>query len=165
MGSQIRLVLLSCFVVFFVSLLHVNAYKVIDHDLEVAASGKHEEWEKGDEADFHDQESEEKGHKGEKGYESKHGYCYFFNCFLCVVLVNRGRMKFGVFYSSVFAICVKKKIRDQQKNKMNSIVWNSQSDRMNNEKCRVQVICKRKCVQIKTVDVKYQINNQRSKIN
>lgn len=137
MGSQIRLVLLSCFVVFCVSLLHVNAYKVIDHDLEVAASGKHEEWEKGDEADFHEQESEEKGHKGEKGYESKHGYCYFFNCFPCVVLIADS---WSVAYSAVQCrtIYVEKKYEiKRRKNKIISMIFStivlaiSSLDRMN----------------------------------
>lgn len=56
-----------------VSLWHANAFRVLDHDLEVAASGKHEAWEEGDEEDFYGEEESEKGEKGEKGYESKHG--------------------------------------------------------------------------------------------
>lgn len=73
MASGVRLLLLSCFVIFCVSLLRVNGFKVVDHDLEVAASDKHE-WEKGDESDFFGEDHEEKGHKAEKGYEDKHGY-------------------------------------------------------------------------------------------
>lgn len=61
------------FLLLGVSLYHANAFKVLDHDLDVAASGKHEEWEKGDESDYHGEEDSEKGEKGEKGYESKHG--------------------------------------------------------------------------------------------
>lgn len=111
MGSQIRLVLLSCFVIICVSLLRVNAYKVIDHDLEVAASGKHEEWEKGDEADFHEQDSEEKGHKGEKGYESKHGYCFFFNYFrvFCLNFQSRTHGILRVLQFIVPNLCTKKR--------------------------------------------------------
>lgn len=56
-----------------VRILRVNAFRVLDHDLEVAASEKHEEWEKGDESDFYGEDEESKGEKGEKGYESKHG--------------------------------------------------------------------------------------------
>lgn len=56
-----------------VSLLRANAFKVLDHDLEVAASEKKEEWEKGDEEDFYEEDESEKGEKGEKGYEGKHG--------------------------------------------------------------------------------------------
>lgn len=58
---------------FGVSVLYANAFRVLDHDLEVAASGKHEEWEKGDESDFYEEDEGEKGEKGDKGYESKHG--------------------------------------------------------------------------------------------
>lgn len=73
MGSRIRFLLLACFVVFCVSLLNVNAFKVIDHDLDVAASHKHE-YEKGDESDYFAEDHDEKGHKAEKGYEDEHGY-------------------------------------------------------------------------------------------
>lgn len=59
--------------VFCVFVLRANAYRVLDHDLEVAASGKHEEWEKGDESDYYGENEHKKGEKGEKGYESKHG--------------------------------------------------------------------------------------------
>lgn len=54
-----------------------NAFRVLDHDLEVAASDKHEshgEWEKGDESDYYGEHDEKKGEKGEKGYDSKHGW-------------------------------------------------------------------------------------------
>lgn len=76
MGSRIRFLILTSFVVFCVSLLQVNAFKVIDHDLEVAASDKHE-WEKGDESDFFGEDHEEKGHKAEKGYEDKNGFVFY----------------------------------------------------------------------------------------
>lgn len=56
-----------------VSVLQTSAFHVLEHDLEVAGSDKHEEWEKGDESDFFAEDEEEKGEKGEKGYESKHG--------------------------------------------------------------------------------------------
>lgn len=56
-----------------VSFLQADAFRVVDHDLEVAASHKHHEWEKGDESDFFEHDEEEKGEKGDKGYESKHG--------------------------------------------------------------------------------------------
>lgn len=56
-----------------ISFLQASAFKVIDHDLEVAASHKGHHWEKGGEHDHHHHEEEEKGEKGHKGYESKHG--------------------------------------------------------------------------------------------
>ena len=56
-----------------VSFLQASAFKVINQDLEVAASHKHHHWEKGGESDFFGEEEEEKGEKGSKGYESKHG--------------------------------------------------------------------------------------------
>lgn len=55
-----------------VSFLEANAFKVYDHDLEVAASSK-KEWEAGDEEDYYGEHDEAKGEKGEKGYDSKHG--------------------------------------------------------------------------------------------
>lgn len=61
------------FLLLGVSLYRANAFKVFDYDLEVAASGKHEEWEKGDESDYYGESESEKGEKGEKGYDSKHG--------------------------------------------------------------------------------------------
>lgn len=60
--------------IFGISFLQASAFKVIDHDLEVAASHKHgKHWEKGDEHHHFGEEEEEKGEKGHKGYESKHG--------------------------------------------------------------------------------------------
>lgn len=57
-----------------VSFLQVSAFKVLNHDLTVSESKKHEKhWEKGGESDHHHHDEEEKGEKGEKGYESKHG--------------------------------------------------------------------------------------------
>lgn len=56
-----------------VTFLQANAFKVLDHDLTVAESKKHESWEKGGESEHHHHGEEEKGEKGEKGYESKHG--------------------------------------------------------------------------------------------
>lgn len=43
------------------------------YDLDVAASDKHEHWEKGGESDHHESDFAKHGKKGEKGYESKHG--------------------------------------------------------------------------------------------
>lgn len=53
--------------------MQANSFKVVDFDLEVGASGKHEEWEKGDESDFFEGDEEKKGFKGEKGYKGEHG--------------------------------------------------------------------------------------------
>lgn len=55
-----------------VSFLQASAFKVVNHDLEVAASHKHHH-EKGHKSDFFGEEEEEKGEKSSKGYESKHG--------------------------------------------------------------------------------------------
>lgn len=52
--------------------MRVHSYRVVEYDLETAASGKEEKWEKGDEEDFFGEEEDEKGEKGDKGYESKH---------------------------------------------------------------------------------------------
>lgn len=49
-----------------------DGYKVVDHDLEVAASEK-KEWEKGEEEDHYAEEHGEKGEKAEKGYKGDHG--------------------------------------------------------------------------------------------
>lgn len=49
-----------------------DGYKVVDHDLEVAASEK-KEWEKGDDEEHHSDHHEEKGEKAEKGYKGEHG--------------------------------------------------------------------------------------------
>lgn len=73
MGNRLILFVFANCLLFGVRVLHANAFRVLDHDLEVAASGKHEEWEKGDEEDYYGENDEEKGGKGEKGYESKHG--------------------------------------------------------------------------------------------
>lgn len=51
----------------------VTAYHVVDHDLDTAASHKHE-WEKGDDEHHYDEEHEEKGEKAEKGYKGEHGW-------------------------------------------------------------------------------------------
>lgn len=55
-----------------VSFVRVHSYRVVEYDLETAASDKEEKWEKGDEEDFFGEEEDEKGEKGDKGYESKH---------------------------------------------------------------------------------------------
>lgn len=54
-------------------ILRAGAFKVLNHDLTVAESKKHDSWEKGEESDFFDHGEHEKGEKGDKGYESKHG--------------------------------------------------------------------------------------------
>lgn len=68
-------VILTFFVfiaIYGVSIKSVSGYKVIDFDLEVAASGKHHEWKKGGEEDHYFEEHEKKGEKGEKGYKDEH---------------------------------------------------------------------------------------------
>lgn len=49
-----------------------NGYRVYDHDLDAAASDKHE-YEKGDDEHYYSEENGEKGEKAEKGYEGEHG--------------------------------------------------------------------------------------------
>lgn len=74
MKNQLLLFLVANCLLLVISYFQANAFKVVDHDLEVAAShhkGKH--WEKGDEHHHYGEEEEEKGEKGHKGYESKHG--------------------------------------------------------------------------------------------
>lgn len=56
-----------------ISLLQASAFKVVEHDLEVAESHHGKHWEKGGEHHHFGEEEEEKGEKGHKGYESKHG--------------------------------------------------------------------------------------------
>lgn len=63
--------------VIFVATIGCDAHRIQVDDLEVAASGKQEHWEKGGEAGHHENGHGEKGEKGEKGYESKHGYVLF----------------------------------------------------------------------------------------
>lgn len=63
--------------VIFVAAIGCDAHRIQVDDLEVAASGKQEHWEKGGEAGHHESGHGEKGEKGEKGYESKHGYVLF----------------------------------------------------------------------------------------
>lgn len=67
--------------VVFVSYLTIgcDAHRIPTADLEVAASDKHEQWEKGDESDYHESEHGEHGKKGEDGYDEKHGYVAFVN--------------------------------------------------------------------------------------
>lgn len=73
MKKRLYLFIVANCLLFGVSFLQVNAFKVLNHDLTVAESKKHDSWEKGDESDFFEEESAEKGEKGDKGYESKHG--------------------------------------------------------------------------------------------
>lgn len=54
-----------------------DAHSIQVADLEVAASEKHQEWAKGDEADHHASEHGEQGKKSEEGYDVKHGYVNF----------------------------------------------------------------------------------------
>lgn len=54
-----------------VSFVRVHSFKVVDFDLDIAASDKSEKWDKEDEEDFFDEEDEDEGKKGEKGYDSE----------------------------------------------------------------------------------------------
>lgn len=73
MRSRLIFCVFAHYVVFGLLSIQANSFKVVDFDLEVGASGKHEEWEKGDESDFYEGDEEKKGFKGEKGYEGEHG--------------------------------------------------------------------------------------------
>lgn len=73
MRNRVFLLIFANLLLLGVCVLRTSAFRVVNHDLEVAPSDHHEEWEKGDESDFFDEEDGEKGEKGEKGYESKHG--------------------------------------------------------------------------------------------
>lgn len=70
-----------CISVVIVSYLTIDckAYSIQVDDLEVAASDKHQQWEKGDESDHHASEHGESGKKGENGYDVQHGYVPFFS--------------------------------------------------------------------------------------
>jgi hypothetical protein len=63
--SVLLLGLLCC------AVIAINARSVSD-DMEVAASGKHEEWKKGGGKDHHEDEHASHGDKGEKGYKESH---------------------------------------------------------------------------------------------
>lgn len=54
-----------------VSFVRVHSFKVVDFELDIAASDKEEKWDKEDEEDFFDEEDEDEGKKGEKGYDSE----------------------------------------------------------------------------------------------
>lgn len=69
MGKRIIFVVLANYLVFGLISIQTNGFKVVEYELQVAASDKKHEYEKGEESDFFDAESEEKGYKGEKGYE------------------------------------------------------------------------------------------------
>lgn len=74
MKNRLYLFIIANCLLLGVSILQANAFKVLDYDLTVAESKKHEKhWEKGGESDFFHKGHEEKGEKGDKGYESKHG--------------------------------------------------------------------------------------------
>lgn len=60
------------FVITIIVVNSCNGYRVYDHDLDTAASDKHE-WEKGDDEHHYSEEDEEKGEKAEKGYKGEHG--------------------------------------------------------------------------------------------
>lgn len=49
----------------------INA-RYLSDDMEVAASGKHEEWKKGGGKDHFEDEHSSHGDKGEKGYKESH---------------------------------------------------------------------------------------------
>lgn len=74
--SRLKASIILCTTAIFVIYLTIgcDAHRIQVDDLEVAASGKHEHWEKGGEADHHESGHGSHGEKGEKGYESKHGY-------------------------------------------------------------------------------------------
>lgn len=75
--SRLQASIILCSVavfVIFVATIGCDAHSINVDDLEVAASGKHEHWEKGGEAGHHESGHDEHGKKGEKGYEAKHGY-------------------------------------------------------------------------------------------
>lgn len=55
-----------------VSFVRVHSYRVVEYDLDTAASGKEEKWEKGEEEDYFAEDEEEKGGKEKKGYDSEH---------------------------------------------------------------------------------------------
>jgi hypothetical protein len=46
--------------------------RYLSDDMEFAASGKHEEWKKGDGKDHFEDEHSSHGDKGEKGYKESH---------------------------------------------------------------------------------------------
>lgn len=74
MKNQLFLFLVANCLLLLISFLQASAFKVVDHDLETAASKGHSKhWEKGDEHHHYGEEEEEKGEKGHKGYDSKHG--------------------------------------------------------------------------------------------
>lgn len=73
MKNQLLLFIVANCLLLVISFLQASAFKVVDHDLEVAASHKGHHYEKGDEHHHFGEEEEEKGEKGHKGYESKHG--------------------------------------------------------------------------------------------
>lgn len=73
MKNRLILFIFSNCLLFGVAFLQANAFKVVSHDLDVAATNKGQSFEKGGEADHHEAGQEEKGEKGSKGYESKHG--------------------------------------------------------------------------------------------
>lgn len=74
--SRLTTIVVVCTTVIFVSYLTngCDAHSIRVSDLEVAASDKQQNWEKGGESDFHENEHGEQGKKGEEGYDEKHGY-------------------------------------------------------------------------------------------
>lgn len=73
MKSQVCAIIVVNYLLLGTIILQASAFKVLDHDLTVAESKKHDSWDKGEESDFFEHGEHEKGEKGEKGYESKHG--------------------------------------------------------------------------------------------
>lgn len=73
MKDQLILFIVANCLLLAVSVLQASAFKVVNHDLDVAETGKEQSFEKGGEAGHHSAGEEAKGEKGEKGYESKHG--------------------------------------------------------------------------------------------
>lgn len=83
-------IVIVCATVVFISYLMTgcDAHRIHYDDLEVAASDKHDQWEKGEDSDHHDSGFGDSGKKGEKGYDKKHGCVLnsnrliYLNCFI-----------------------------------------------------------------------------------
>lgn len=73
MRSQLFLFIFANLLLFDVFLIHTESFKVVDHDLEVAGSEKHEaEYEEGHKKDFFDEEEDKKGGDSKKGWDEEH---------------------------------------------------------------------------------------------
>lgn len=73
MRSQLFLFIFANLLLFDVCFIRTRGFKVVDHDLEVAGSEKHEkEWEEDDEEDFFSKKEEKKGGDSKKGWDEEH---------------------------------------------------------------------------------------------